>query len=341
MLAVFRPFRPVLLPTVDNFEEEYGYYELLKLIDMNTGARIAHSFFVALLLLCAITTANPEILTAHNVYRDEVGVDRLTYNDTLAASAQDWAEHDASIGSMVHSDPKGKYGENIAVWSTGWASWTDIVNLWGSEKTFFIYGPLGDGSSTTGDVSDIGHYTQIVWSSTTQCGCGKATNSTQNADYFVCQYSPPGNYLGQYPYPEIVLASDTIGLFRPSTSKWYLDYDNNGLSDYRVVWGDSTDIPVAGDWDGDGRDEIGLFRPSTRMWYLDYDNNGLSDYRVGWGDSTDIPVAGDWDGDGRDEIGLFRPSTSKWYLDYDNNGLSDYRVVWGDITDITVSGKWS
>ncbi|MGV8125919.1 MAG: SdrD B-like domain-containing protein [Methanothrix sp.] len=131
-----------------------------------------------------------------------------------------------------------------------------------------------------------------------------------------------------------------IGLFRPSTARWYLDYDNNGASNYQVTWGASTDKPVAGDWDGDGTDEIGLFRPSTRMWYLDYDNNGASDYRVTWGDSTDIPVAGDWDGDNKDEIGLFRPSTRMWYLDYDNNGASDYRVTWGDSTDIPVAEDW-
>jgi C1A family cysteine protease len=131
-----------------------------------------------------------------------------------------------------------------------------------------------------------------------------------------------------------------IGLFRPLTQMWYLDNDNSGLSDYRVVWGESTDIPVAGDWDGDGIDEIGLYRPLTRMWYLDYDNSGLSDYRVVWGESTDIPVAGDWDGDGMDEIGLYRPLTRMWYLDYDNSGLSDYRVVWGDSTDKPVVGDW-
>jgi hypothetical protein len=75
---------------------------------------------------------------------------------------------------------------------------------------------------------------------------------------------------------------------------WYLDYDNNGLSNYKVKWGDLSDIPVAGDWDGDNYDEIGLYRPSTQMWYLDYDNNGLSDFKVKWGDGSDKPVAGVW-----------------------------------------------
>ncbi len=133
---------------------------------------------------------------------------------------------------------------------------------------------------------------------------------------------------------------DTIGLFRPSTARWYLDYDNNGLSNYQVSWGASTDIPITGDWDNDGFNEIGLFRPSTCRWYLDYDNNGLSNYQVSWGASTDIPLSGDWDNDGYDEIGLFRPSTSRWYLDYDNNGLSDYQVSWGESTDIPLTGDW-
>ncbi len=112
-----------------------------------------------------------------------------------------------------------------------------------------------------------------------------------------------------------------IGIWRPSNARWYLDYDSNGLSNYQVTWGASTDIPVTGDWDRDGFDEIGLWRPSTARWYLDYDNNGLSNYQVTWGASADKPVTGDWDNDGKDEIGLFRPSTARWYLDYDNNGL--------------------
>ncbi len=140
---------------------------------------------------------------------------------------------------------------------------------------------------------------------------------------------------------KVTQREECIGLFRPSTSRWYLDYDSNGLSDYKVYWGASTDIPLTGDWDFDRLDEIGLWRPSTCRWYLDYDNNGLSNYQVTWGANTDIPITGDWDKDGYDEIGLFRPSTSRWYLDYDNNGRSDYQVTWGASTDIPITGDWN
>jgi hypothetical protein len=134
---------------------------------------------------------------------------------------------------------------------------------------------------------------------------------------------------------------DTAGLFRPSTRRWYFNYDNAGASEYSFVWGDSSDIPVVGDWNGDGKDTAGLFRPSTRRWYFNYDNAGLSEYSFVWGDSTDIPIAGDWNGDGKDTAGLFRPSTRRWYFNYDNAGLSEYSFVWGDSTDIPVVGDWN
>jgi hypothetical protein len=205
------------------------------------------------------------------------------------------------------------------------------VNPAGSALLYSTYlggsGPYDDGLGIAVDSSGnayITGYTNSPDFPTT----GSAFNTVFNGgfgDTFIAKFS---------------FAASNIGLFRPSTRMWYLDYDNNGLSDYRVVWGDITDIPVAGDWDGDNMDEIGLYRPSTQMWYLDYDNNGLSNYKVKWGDLSDIPVAGDWDGDNMDEIGLYRPSTQMWYLDYDNNGLSNYKVRWGDIADIPVAGDW-
>jgi len=128
-----------------------------------------------------------------------------------------------------------------------------------------------------------------------------ATNIFESSDrgYIISGYSlsndlnVKGNH-GGYDFWTVKIPVCAIGLFRPSTQMWYLDYDNNGTTDYQIKWGLSTDIPVTGDWDGDGKDETGLFRPSTQMWYLDYDNNGATDYQVKWGASTDKPVVGSW-----------------------------------------------
>ncbi len=47
-----------------------------------------------------------------------------------------------------------------------------------------------------------GHYTQIVWKNTERIGCGKATARRDGIFkvYWVCQYDPSGNYVGQRPY---------------------------------------------------------------------------------------------------------------------------------------------
>jgi len=38
----------------------------------------------------------------------------------------------------------------------------------------------------------------MIWRQTTQVGCGLA--SGKGFDVLVCQYNPPGNWMGQSPY---------------------------------------------------------------------------------------------------------------------------------------------
>jgi hypothetical protein len=147
-----------------------------------------------------------------------------------------------------------------------------------------------------------------------------------------------------------------IGVFRPSTHTFYLDYNGNGLWNPGVdkvitAFGISTDIPVSGDWNNDGATDIGVFRPSTHTFYLDYNGNGAWNPGVdkvitAFGISSDIPVSGDWNNDGFTDIGVFRPSTHTFYLDYNGNGLWNPGVdkvitAFGNPTDLPVSGKWS
>ena len=79
------------------------------------------------------------------------------------------------------------------------------------------------------------------------------------------------------------------------------------------TWGGPADIPVAGDYDGDGKSDIAVFRPSTGQWFII--NSGTStSSEYTWGDFGDTPIPADYDGDGRSDIGVFRPSTGQWFI---------------------------
>jgi hypothetical protein len=145
------------------------------------------------------------------------------------------------------------------------------------------------------------------------------------------------------------------GIFRPG-GNWYLDMNNNGTwdgapTDRTFSWGKQPgDIPVTGDWTGDGITETGIFRPGGN-WYLDMNNNGTwdgapTDRTFSWGKQLgDIPVTGDWNGDGITETGIFRGGT--WYFDRNNNGAwdgtpTDKTFSWGrQRGDIPITGDWN
>jgi PKD repeat protein len=147
-----------------------------------------------------------------------------------------------------------------------------------------------------------------------------------------------------------------IGVFRPSTHLFYLDYNGNGVWNGAVTdrsrnFGITGDIPINGDWNNDGTTDIGVFRPSTHLFYLDYNGNGVwngavTDRSRNFGITGDIPITGDWNTDGTTDIGVFRPSTHLFYLDYNGNGVwngavTDRSYNFGITGDIPISGDWN
>ncbi len=61
----------------------------------------------------------------------------------------------------------------------------------------------------------IGHFTQVVWRNSTKMGVARASNSS-GWTYVVTNYSPPGNYVGQY--DENVLPPGDYGVPEPTKS---------------------------------------------------------------------------------------------------------------------------
>src|ERR1700685_2302376 len=65
-------------------------------------------------------------ITAHNNWRAKAGVsEKLSYSPALAVSAQAWADNlkQTNHCQMRHSNPDGKYGENL-YWGSA-MNWSD------------------------------------------------------------------------------------------------------------------------------------------------------------------------------------------------------------------------
>ncbi len=113
--------------------------------------------------------------------------------------------------------------------------------------------------------------------------------------------------------------------------------------DHVFRFGQPADVPISGDWDGDGIHTLGLFRDGR--WRLDVtgDAHAHKDQAViDYGQRGDIPVVGDFDGDGIDEIGVYRAGV--WYVDTNHNHQLDAhdRVFQlGGPQDTPVVGDWN
>jgi pathogenesis-related protein 1 len=159
------------------------------------SSKISLAFFTLItlsLILPSRAQDNPQdYLDAHNAARAAVGVGPLTWDTTVQAYAQNYANQRAGDCNLVHSG--GPYGENIA-WSSADLSGTDAVKMWVDEMAYYDYN-----SNSCASGQQCGHYTQVVWGNSVSLGCAKVTCSA-GGTFIVCNYDPPGNVVGQKPY---------------------------------------------------------------------------------------------------------------------------------------------
>lgn len=145
------------------------------------------------------------IVAAHDQVRADVGVGPLAWDAALARTAATWAAkcRDNGSGFIPHNPDRSAgspvyVGENIYASTAppGAVTGPQVVAAWASEKADYDHA-----SNTCAAGQVCGHYTQVVWRSTTRVGCAKqdcpALTYRTNV---VCNYAPGGNVSGERPY---------------------------------------------------------------------------------------------------------------------------------------------
>jgi pathogenesis-related protein 1 len=115
----------------------------------------------------------------------------MEWDDGLAEVAAAWA------AGCVFEHSVTQYGENLAAFSNS-VEPAVVVDAWFSEIDFYDY---ENNSCQRGQ--QCGHYTQVVWRDTTRVGCAMQSCDLDGfgpAEYWVCNYDPPGNWVGEWPY---------------------------------------------------------------------------------------------------------------------------------------------
>lgn len=151
-----------------------------------------------------------EMVAAHDAVRASAEptpvppLPSLGWSAAVAATAQAWAsqcrwQHNPDLGSLG-------LGENLAA-STVDRTPAFVVGMWADEARFFTY-PTTCDTSGANPYGTCGHYTQLVWRDTTAVGCARAVcnGGTPPPGWsgtwylWVCDYAPPGNWVGEQPY---------------------------------------------------------------------------------------------------------------------------------------------
>jgi len=131
-----------------------------------------------------------EMVSAHNQIRAQAGVPPLLWSDRLEAVAEDWAKTLLARRDFSHR-PNGKLGENLFAITGARSTSAEVIRVWANESRDYDYR-----SNRCRDV--CGHYTQIVWRDTKKVGCAVARDNRR--EIWVCNYDPPGNWVGHRPY---------------------------------------------------------------------------------------------------------------------------------------------
>ncbi|XP_031313956.1 C-type lectin domain family 18 member C isoform X1 [Camelus dromedarius] len=138
------------------------------------------------------------LLSLHNRLRSRVhppaaNMQRMDWSENLARQARTRAAFCGAPAPSPASVPRAtpQVGWNVQLLPAGSASFIHVVGLWFSEGQQYSHVAAECTPNAT-----CTHYTQLVWATSSQLGCGRHPCSGAQAgmEAFVCAYSPGGNW---------------------------------------------------------------------------------------------------------------------------------------------------
>ena len=135
-----------------------------------------------------------ELVDYVNVYRAKHNSPPMEWDDTISSFAQDYSFFLAANSLFQHSTKEG-YGENLAYFQGYPNDMMTLIkksiDLWYDEIKLYNFNYPGYSPST-------GHFTCLVWKSSTKFGMGYSYNSTTKIVDVTMNTAPPGNIIGQF-----------------------------------------------------------------------------------------------------------------------------------------------
>nr|XP_003472165.1 C-type lectin domain family 18 member A [Cavia porcellus] len=138
------------------------------------------------------------LLSLHNRLRSRVqppaaNMRRMDWSENLAQLAQARAALCGMPAPDLASAPRRtqQMGWNMQLLPEGSVSFVEVINLWFAEGQWYSHETAECARNST-----CTHYTQLVWATSSQLGCGQHLCSVGQAamEAFVCVYSPGGNW---------------------------------------------------------------------------------------------------------------------------------------------------